>query len=63
MTEATAWVKKYLIAVSVDLKLRSLKIKGINLIRLISRPIQQRIHELDDTAIKVPKNVVVINVN
>jgi hypothetical protein len=43
-----------LIAASVDLKFNSLRIRGIKLIKLISKPIQHVNHELEDTAIVVP---------
>ena len=54
-----ACARKYLIVDSVDFLFNSLKIIGINLIKLISRPTQLVNHELDDTAITVPviKNV------
>jgi len=39
---------------SVVLKLNSLRIRGIILIRFISRPTHLVIHEFDDTAITVP---------
>lgn len=52
--EARAWGRKYLIAVSVVLKLSLRRIKGIRLIRLISRPSQHVIHEFDEHAITVP---------
>jgi len=54
ITEAMACVRKYLIADSVDLKSNSLRIRGINLIKLISSPSQHINHELADTAIIVP---------
>ena len=53
--DAMAWAKKYLIDDSVDLKLSSLKIIGISLIKLISNPIHLVNQELDDTAIIVPE--------
>lgn len=52
--EAIAWARKYLIAASVDLKFNSLRIRGIKLIKLISRPSQQINQELEEIAISVP---------
>jgi hypothetical protein len=39
---------------SVDLKFNSLRIRGINLIKLISRPTHLVIQELEDEATRVP---------
>ena len=53
-TEAIACTRKYLMAASVVELFRLLKIKGINLIKLISSPSQQVNQELAETAITVP---------
>jgi hypothetical protein len=60
--EAIAWVRKYLIAASVVGGFNLLRRRGINLIRLISRPSQAVNHEEEDTvkmvpAIKLVKNM------
>ena len=55
ITDAIACGRKYLMAASVDLKFNSLSIRGIKLIKLISRPTQHVNHELADTATAVPE--------
>lgn len=54
--EAIDWVKKYFNDASVANKLLELEIRGINLKRLISNPIQHPNHELEEIEIKVLKN-------
>src|SRR5271156_2941770 len=54
-TEARAWGKKYLIEASVALKLILWRIRGIRLIKLISRPSQQINQELDEAAVSEPR--------
>lgn len=54
ITEAKAWLIKYLILVSEDRGFILLIIKGTNLIRLISKPSQHENHEDDEIAIIVP---------
>jgi hypothetical protein len=54
--EAKACAIKYLIEVSVVYGLILLIRRGINLIKLISNPSQQRNHDEEEHAIKVPKN-------
>lgn len=56
LMEARAWVKKYFKEPSEVSKLLELEIRGINLNKLISMPIQHPNHELDEMAIKVLKN-------
>lgn len=56
LIEAIDWVKKYFKDASVDSKLFELEIRGINLKRLISNPIQHPNHELEEIEIKVLKN-------
>ena len=46
---------KYLIADSVELKFNLNRIRGIILIKLISKPSQLIIQELEEQAINVPK--------
>ena len=53
--EAIAWTRKYLIADSVVILFKLIRIRGIILIKLISRTIQQINHELEEIAIKVPE--------
>lgn len=55
LIEAIAWIKKYFRAASEDNKFFELEIKGINLIRLISNPIQHPNQELAEIVIKVLK--------
>ena len=54
MTEARAWMIKYLMAASVKLNTNLIRMRGTILIKLISRPSQQVNQELEDTATKVP---------
>lgn len=61
--EAKAWVRKYLIADSVEFKLLFLIIKGIKDSKFNSNPIHIPIHEEDDKVIKVPIISVKINLN
>lgn len=56
LIDAIDCVKKYFNDASFDNKLLELEIKGINLRRLISNPIQQPNHELEEIEIKVLKN-------
>ena len=56
LIEAIDWVKKYFKEASVVSKLLELVIRGINLKRLISNPIQQPNHELEEIEINVLKN-------
>lgn len=56
LIEAIDWVKKYFNDASVANKLLELEIRGINLKRLISKPIQHPNHELEEIEIKVLKN-------
>lgn len=55
LMEAMAWVRKYFKDASEFNKLLELEIRGINLNRLISNPIQHPIQELDEIEIKVLK--------
>lgn len=55
LIEAIDWVKKYFKEASEVNKLLECEIKGINLNKLISNPIQQPNHELDEIEIKVLK--------
>lgn len=55
LIEAIAWIKKYFNAASEDNKFLELEIKGINLIKLISNPIQHPNQELEEIVIKVLK--------
>lgn len=59
IAEASAWVKKYFKAASVDIKLFILIIKGINDNKLISSPIQALIQEFAEIVVRDP----LINVN
>ena len=54
-TDAIAWGRKYLIALSVDFIVRGFKRSGIILIRLTSSPNQAVSQELADSATIVPK--------
>lgn len=54
-TEAKACTIKYLIAVSVKLKLRRMSTKGMKLRTLISNPSHAKNHELAETETKEPK--------
>lgn len=56
LIEAIDWVKKYFKEASLDNKFLELEIKGINLKRLISKPIQHPNHELAEIVINVLKN-------
>lgn len=53
LIDAIDWVKKYFNEASVANKLFELEIRGINLIKLISKPIQHPNQELEEIAIKV----------
>jgi len=53
--EARVWIKKYLIAASEWLGDNLIRSRGINLIKLISRPTQLASHEEEETANKVPR--------
>lgn len=55
LIEAIDWVRKYFKEASVDNILLELEIRGINLKRLISNPIQHPNQELDEIEIKVLK--------
>jgi len=55
ITEAIAWLRKYLMALSLDFWLDLIIRMGMNLIRLISNPIQARSHEEEEQARKVPE--------
>lgn len=55
LIEAIAWVKKYFNAASEYRRFLCLEIRGINLSKLISRPIQHPNQELDEIEIKVLK--------
>lgn len=56
LIEAIDWVKKYFNEASDTNKFFELEIKGINLNKLISNPIQHPNHELEEIEIKVLKN-------
>lgn len=56
LIEAIDWVKKYFKEASEDKRLFTLEIRGINLSKLISNPIQHPNQELDEIEIKVLKN-------
>lgn len=60
LIEAIVWIKKYLREASELSILFELEIRGINLKRLISNPIQQPNQELDEIEIKVLKNKIKI---
>lgn len=53
LIEAIDWVKKYFNEASEAKRLLELEIRGINLNKLISKPIQQPNHELEEIEIKV----------
>lgn len=61
--EANAWIKKYFKDASEYNKLLLFLIKGIKLIKLISKPIQQPNHELDEIEINELKNKIIIKNN
>lgn len=54
--EAIDWIKKYFNDASEENKFFEFEIRGIKLNKLISRPIQQPNHELDEIEINVLKN-------
>lgn len=56
LIEAIDWIKKYFKEASEERRLFKLEIKGINLSKLISNPIQQPIQELEEIEIIVLKN-------
>lgn len=56
LSEAIVWIKKYFNEASELNRLFELEIRGINLRRLISNPIQQPNQELEEIEIKVLKN-------
>lgn len=56
LIEAIDWVRKYFNEASEASKLLELEIRGINLNRLISNPIQLPSQELAEIEIKVLKN-------
>lgn len=56
LIDAIDWVKKYFKDASVDNRLFKFEIRGINLNKLISNPIQQPNHEFEEIEIKVLKN-------
>lgn len=60
LSEAIDWIKKYFNEASELNKLLELEIRGINLRRLISNPIQQPNQELEEIEIKVLKNKIKI---
>jgi len=49
-----AWAKKYLIAASEVILSNLMTIRGINIIKLISKPSQDKNHELEEQARIVP---------
>lgn len=53
LTEAIDWVRKYFKEASDVNKLLDWEMMGINLNKLISKPIQHPIHEFDEMEIKV----------
>lgn len=55
LIDAIDWIKKYFREASDASKLKGEEIRGINLNKLISRPIQQPNQELDEIAINVLK--------
>lgn len=56
MIDANAWARKYLIAASVMRAVELISIRGIILIKLISKPSQHVNHEFEEIAIRDPKN-------
>lgn len=60
LIDAIDWVKKYFKEVSELSKLFVLEIRGINLSKLISNPIQHPNQELEEIEIKVLKNKIKI---
>lgn len=56
LIEAIDWVKKYFRDASEDIILLLFEIKGINLNKLISNPIQQPNQEFEEIEINVLKN-------
>ena len=58
LMDAIDWVKKYFNDASEFSKLLGLDIRGINLNKLISKPIQHPNHEFDEIEIKVLKNTI-----
>lgn len=58
LIEAIDWVRKYFIEASEESKLLGDEIRGINLNKLISKPIQQPNQELDEIEINVLKKTV-----
>jgi len=62
MMEAKACVRKYLIAILVELNLILLIIRGINIIKLISSANQDTSHLLDEIAIIVLNNRMRVNI-
>lgn len=60
LIDAIDWVKKYFNDVSELSKLFVLEIRGINLSKLISNPIQHPNQELEEIEIKVLKNKIKI---
>lgn len=56
LIEAIDWVRKYFNEASEDIILLVLEIRGINLKRLISKPIQHPNQEFEEMEIKVLKN-------
>lgn len=55
LIEAIDWIRKYFKDASEENKFFGLEIRGINLNKLISNPIQQPNHELDEIEISVLK--------
>lgn len=53
LMDAIDWVKKYFKEASEDSKLLDLEIRGMNLIKLISSPIQAPNHEFEEMEIMV----------
>lgn len=61
ITDAAAWIKKYLIVDSEEMGDNLMVNMGIKHIKLISKPIQQVSHELAEHVIIVP--IIIININ
>jgi len=59
VAEASTWMLKYFKEASVLYIFLTLDIKGINDIRLISRPIHAPNHELEDTDTNTPPTIVI----